>query len=485
MSGADLKGKTRTGLYWTTLNQLSNYGIQFLIGIVMARLLSPEDFGISVLPAVFLAIAAVFIDCGFSSAMVRKPDLTEQDISTAFYYSLMVGVTCYVVIYCLSPWIAAFYQVPILERLIRWAALSFLINPLTTPQTILLSRRLDFKTPTIVEMVSRIMMGICGITMAYLGYGVWALIISTLVSNFMSLVLKTVVVRWYPKTGWSKTSFRYLWGYGNKLVASYLIGNIYENIVPVIVGKFYSPALLGIYDRAQHYSKLIAVSSTNIFQQVSFPVLSKIQENDQELRNGYRRILKAAAFMTFPLMMLLAALAKPLVLLLLTEKWEGSVIFLQLMCFPMMWYPVHAINLNILQVKGRTDAFLKLEMLKRGFGVIALAITLPIGLIAVVLSSWVTNIISLFLNTYYTQRIIHYSFIQQVSDLLPTLLLSIFMFGVVLSITCFIESYIVQIIAGSLIGFVIFSIGSILFRFPEIQDLKYMLHIDIRAHEKI
>lgn len=480
MSEVNLKGKTRTGLYWTTLNQLSNYGIQFLIGIVMARLLSPEDFGISVLPAVFLAIAAVFIDCGFSAAMVRKPDLTEQDISTSFYYSLLVGAVCYLIIFCASPWIAAFYKVPILERLIRWAALSFLINPLTTPQTILLSRRLDFKTPTIVDMVSKIIMGVCGITIAYLGYGVWALIISTLISNVVSLVLKTVVVRWYPKTGWSKDSFRYLWGYGNKLVASYLIGNIYENIVPVVVGKFYSPALLGIYDRAQHYSKLIAVSSTNIFQQVSFPVLSKIQESDKDLRNGYQRILKAAAFVTFPVMMLLAALSKPLVMLILTEKWEGSVIFLQLMCFPMMWYPIHAINLNILQVKGRTDAFLKLEMLKRGFGVIALAITLPLGLIAVVLSTWVTNVISLFLNTYYTKKIINYNFFQQIKDLMPTLLLSVFMFGVVFSITFFLESYLVQIIVGGFVGFALFCIGSVLFHFPEIQDLKYMLHIELK-----
>ena len=480
MSEVNLKGKTRTGLYWATLNQLSNYGIQFLIGIVMARLLSPEDFGISVLPAVFLAIAAVFIDCGFSSAMVRKPDLTEQDISTAFYYSLLVGAVFYLLIFCASPWIAAFYDVPVLERLIRWAALSFLINPLTTPQTILLNRRLDFKTPTIVELASRIIMGVCGIAMAYWGYGVWALVFSTLIANVVSLVLKTVVVRWYPKTGWSRDSFRYLWGYGNKLVASYLIGNIYENIVPVVVGKFYSPALLGIYDRAQHYSKLIAVSSTNIFQQVSFPVLSKIQEDDGALRNGYRRIIKASAFVTFPLMMLLAALSKPLVLLILTEKWEGSVIFLQLMCFPMMWYPIHAINLNILQVKGRTDAFLKLEMLKRGFGVIALAITLPLGLIPVVLSTWVTNLISLFLNTYYTRKLIDYNFFQQIKDLLPTLLLSLVMFGGVFAITFFLESYIVQVIAGVLIGFVIFGIGSVSFRFPEIQDLKYMLHIELR-----
>ena len=316
--------------------------------------------------------------------------------------------------------------------------------------------------------------------MAFYGYGVWSLSISAMLAGIVGLCINFYVVRWYPKTGWSRDSFRYLWGYGNKLVASYLIGNIYENIVPVVVGKFYSPALLGIYDRAQHYSKLIAVSSTNIFQQVSFPVLSKIQEDAGALRNGYRRLIKASAFVTFPLMMLLAALSKPLVLLILTEKWEGSVIFLQLMCFPMMWYPIHAINLNILQVKGRTDAFLKLEMLKRGFGVIALAITLPLGLIPVVLSTWVTNLISLFLNTYYTRKLIDYNFFQQIKDLLPTLLLSLVMFGGVFAITFFLESYIVQVIAGVLIGFVIFGIGSVSFRFPEIQDLKYMLHIELR-----
>lgn len=477
MKEESLRHKTRKGLYWTTLNHLSNYGVQFVIGIVMARLLSPEDFGISVLPAVFLAIAGVFIDSGFSSAMVRKPDLTERDLSTAFYYSLCVGAFCYVIIFFSSPWIAEFYNVPILESLVRWSALSFLINPLATPQTILLNRRLDFKTPTIVGIISKILMGICGITIAYMGYGVWALVFSSLISSLFNYILYACVVRWYPKTGWSKDSFKYLWGYGNKLVASYLMGNIYENIVPIVVGKFYSPATLGVYNRAQQYSRLIAKNSSSVFQQVSFPVLSKIQDKNDDLVKGYQKLINASAFVTFPLMMLLAALSRPLVILMITEKWEACVLLLQLMCFSMMWYPVHAINLNLLQVKGRTDYFFKLEIYKKIVGLIALAITLPISLVAVILSEWVTNFITLYFNTYYTKKIIGYGFFQQMKDLMPTFLLSLVMFGCVYFVSFHISTYLFQIVVGTLVGTLVYVGGAIIFRFPELNDLKYMLHI--------
>lgn len=471
----NLKRKTKKGLYWTAINNFANYGIQFIIGIVMARLLSPDDYGIAALPGVFMALAGVFIDSGFSGAMVRKPDLTEEDLSTAFYYSIGIGVVCYVILFAISPFVADFYNVPLLENLMRVTALSFLINPLNSPQRIILSRRLDFKTPAKVSVITKIIMGVVGITIAYMGFGVWALVLSSLFSNILSLALNWYIVKWYPKTGWNKASFHYLWGYGNKLMASYLLGNLYENIVPVFVGKYYSPTQLGVYNRAEGYGRLLSANATGILQGVTFPVLSKMQDDKEFLRHSYRKILRVSAFVIFPLMMMLAALARPLIIVMITEKWEASIILLQLMCFPMMWYPIHAINLNLLQVMGRTDYFFRLEIIKKAYGLVALAISLPISLVAVVLSQWVTNVFSLIVNTYYTQKIINVGFVRQMRDLMPTFLLSLFMFGSIHLVNIYIDNYICQIVIGGIVGVVVYISGALFMHFPELEDVRYML----------
>lgn len=476
MKDTNLKRKTVKGLYWTSINKFSDYGIQFLIGIVMARLLSPNDYGIAALPAVFISVARVFIDSGFTSAMIRKPELTEKDLSTAFYYSICVGIVCYFIIFFSSPFIAKFYNTPVLENLMRVTALTFLIGPLSTPQFILLKRNLDFKTPTIISFASKIIMGIVGITIAYSGYGVWALIISNLVSSIINLILCWSVVKWRPLTGWSKESFQYLWNYGNKMLASSLIDRLYTNIIPIFVGKFYSTTDLGVYNRASHYAALPSHQVTGVVQSVTFPVLSKLQNDNVALERNYRRMIRTTAFILFPIMLLLSALAKPIIIVLITEKWEKSIILLQLMCFSMMWYPVHAMNLNLLQVKGRSDLFLRLEIIKKTYGLIALAITLPISLIAVVLGRWVTNILSLIVNTYYTDKLIGVSFIIQMKDLLPSLSLSLLMFLIVHIVIIFVPSYICQIIIGTIVGISIYIGIAYLLKFKEIKDIRVLLN---------
>jgi O-antigen/teichoic acid export membrane protein len=476
MKDNNLKRKTVKGLYWTSLSKFSDYGIQFVIGIVMARLLSPDDYGIAALPAVFISVAGVFIDSGFANAMIRKPELKEKDLSTAFYYSIFVGIVCYLIIYFSSPFIASFYNTPVLENLMRVTALNFLIGPLSTPQYILLKRNLDFKTPTIISFVSKIIMGLVGIIIAYSGYGVWALILSNLVSSVLNLILCWSVVKWKPQTGWSSESFQYLWNYGNKLLASSLIDKLYTNIIPIFVGKFYSTLDLGIYNRAAHYASLPSQQITGVVQSVTFPVLSKLQNDDDALERNYRRMIRTTAFILFPIMLLLSALARPIIIVLITEKWEKSIILLQLMCFSMMWYPVHAMNLNLLQVKGRTDLFLRLEIIKKSYGLIALAITLPISLIAVVLGRWVTNILSLFVNTYYTNKLIGVSFIMQMKDLLPSLALSMFMFLIVHIVNYFVIGYIYQIIIGTTVGVSIYIGIAYLLKFKEIKDIKVLLN---------
>ena len=471
----NLKYQTKKGLYWKFAEQFSNYGIQFIIGIFMARMLSPEDYGLTALPAVFMAISGIFVSGGFGTALVRKPDLKEEDLSTAFYYSMAVGFFCYVLLFIAAPWIADFYNAPVLTSLMRVTAISFLYSPLGTVQGVLLQKRLDFKTPTKVSVVCRILSGVIGIVMAYTGYGVWALVISGLVSGMVGMLITLWVVRWFPKTGWSKESFSYLWGFGNKLMGAWLIGTVYENIAPVIIGKYFSPAQLGEFNRAQGYAKMPSQNVTGTLQSVTFPVLSQIQKDDERLARSYRKMLRVSAFIVFPLMMMLAALARPLVLALITEKWEACIVLLQIMCLSMMWYPIHAINLNLLEVKGRSDLFFRLEIIKRGVGLLILIATLPLGLVAFCWGGVAGSLISLIINTYYTGKIIHVGYVRQMKDLAHILLLSFMMYGVVWGVLQFIPNLWLQIVMGGAIGAVFYLGGAILFKYSELEEVKYLL----------
>lgn len=475
MSQDNLKYQTKKGLYWKFAEQFSNYGIQFIIGIFMARMLSPEDYGLTALPAVFMAISGIFVSGGFGTALVRKPELKEEDLSTAFYYSMTVGATCYVALFIASPWIADFYNAPVLKPLMRVTALSFLYSPIGTPQGVLLQRRLDFKTPTKVSVVCRIVSGVLGIAMAYCGYGVWALVISGMISGIVGQLITIYVVRWYPKTGWSKESFHYLWNYGNKIMGSWLIGTIYENIAPVIIGKYFSPTQLGIYNRAQGYAKMPSQNVTGTLQGVTFPVLSQIQNDDERLSRSYRKMLRVSAFVVFPLMMMLAALARPLVLALITAKWEACIVLLQIMCLSMMWYPIHAINLNLLEVKGRSDLFFRLEIIKRGIGLTILCFTLPMGLVAFCWGGVVSSMLCLFVNTYYTGKIIHVGYLRQMRDLTHILLLSFAMYGIVWGVLQLSSNLWLQIIVGGLVGSSFYLGLSYLLKFSELEEVKYLL----------
>lgn len=475
MPQENLKQKTKQGILWTSLNFFVNHGLQFLVGIIMARLLSPSDYGITALPAVFLAVARTFIDSGFSGAMIRKPELTEKDLATTFYYAIGVGVLCYAILYFAAPFIAEFYETPVLTPLVRITALTFLWNPLVTPQNVILSRKLDFKTKTRISVSNLIIGSIAGIVAAYTGYGLWSLVIMNIVSSLLNLFQMWLAVRWVPRERWSKDSFRYLWDYGNKMLASSLLDTLYNNIVPVFVGKFYSPADLGVYNRAQGYAALPSKQIHGVIRQVTFPVLSKMQDDKVALERNYRRMIRTTAFIVFPLMMMMSALARPLILVMLTDKWEGSILLLQLICFSMMWYPIHAMNLNLLQVCGRTDLFFQLEVIKKTYGVVILAVTLPISLVAVILGRWLSSILSLIVNTYYTGKIIGVTFLKQMGDLLPILGISFAMWGVVHGVNHFFDNYYLQLVVGGGVGAVFYVGLAYLLKRPEIDDVIYMI----------
>lgn len=470
-----LKQQTKRGLYWSFFNQFANYGMNFCVGIVMARLLSPSDYGITALPAVFMAVAGIFQNGGFGDALVRKTNLKDEDLSTAFYYSLMMGVTLYLALFFTAPLIADFYNTSVLVPLLRVTALSFLWGPMNTAQTIILKRNLDFKTPTKISLTTRVFSAIVGIVLAYIGYGLWALVVSGVLSSLLTMILNWFAVKWLPKSGWSKESFKYLWGYGNKIMLSWGISAIYDNIAPIFVAKYYSPADLGLYNRAQGYAAMPSQQVTGVIQSVTFPVLSKMQNDDQALANNYRRMLRTTAFIVFPLMMMLSALARPLVITLITVKWEACIILLQIICFSMMWYPIHSINLNLLMVKGRSDLFLRLEVIKKVIGVSILVFTLPHGLIIFCTGNILSSMISLIINTYYTGKLINVGYFKQMGDLLPIFALSLALFGTIHLSNYFIDNMYFQILIGGILGGTVYLGGALLLKFKELEDVKYML----------
>lgn len=471
----NLKHKTKIGLYWSFFSQFANYGMQFIVGIVMARLLSPSDFGITALPAVFMSVASVFIDGGFGMALVRKKELTDKDLSTSFYYGILVGVLCYATLFFASPWIADFYNTPILKQLTRVSALVFLWTPLYTPQNVILRRRLDFKTPARIAITSSALSGIVGITVAYLGFGVWALVIATLTTSILTFFQTWSVVKWVPRSSGSKESFRYLWGYGNKLIATNLIDTLYANIAPFLLGKFGGTVDLGHYNRAKGFAALPSANVTGVIMSVTFPVLSKMQDEITRLQYNYRKMIRVSAFVVFPMMMLLAALARPLIIILLTEKWEPCIYLLQILCFVFMWAPIQKLNVNLLQVKGRTDLTLKLELIKKPIGALLFIFSLKISVVAFCYADCLMQMIALLLNTYYTGKIIGVGYLRQMRDILPTFILSLAVFGIVLFLVSIIKSMWLSLFLGVIVGGGIYIGVSYFFKFEELEEIKYMI----------
>lgn len=466
-----LKQATTKGLFWSSVERFSNQGVQFVFSIILARLLSPSDYGIIAMVTIFFAVAQSFVDSGFSNALVRKTDRVEEDLSTCFYFNIGVGIIAYIVLFLIAPLVANFYCQPILSPIIRITGLEVMLNSLCVVQQALFTIKIDFKSQAKITLSATVISGIVGILLAYQGYGIWALVWQGVASSIVRMGLLWLMSKWRPRTGFSKSSFNYLFGYGSKLLASGLLDTIYNNIYPIVIGKFYNPAQLGNYSRALGWAQLPSANITSILQRVTFPVLSAIQDDTLRLQNSYRRLLKLSAFIVFPLMMGLAAIASPLIRVILTAKWDGCVLYLQILCFALMLYPIHAINLNLLQVKGRSDLFLRLEIIKKIIGVVILIITIPLGITAMCLGMVFSSIICLIVNTYYTSRFIDVGLLTQLKDLRIILINSLVMGGGIYILTSFIDVEGLKLVMGIVIGFLLYFIGSFYFSKAELQEV--------------
>ena len=475
MAEQSLKDKTVKGVVWSSVERFSVQGVQFVVMLVIARLLNPKDFGLVGMLAIFLAVAQSLIDSGFSQALIRKQDRTEVDNSTVFYFNIVVSAILYLIFYAIAPWVSDFYNEPQLCSLMRVLCLIVIINSFAVVQRAIYTVSINFKTQAKASFIAALASGLVGVWMAYNGYGVWTLVWQQLLNAGINTLLLWVYSNWYPRWEYSWKSFRELFAFGSKLLASGLLDTLYTNIYLLVIGKIFNAASLGYYTQADRFAKFPSSNLTGVMQRVTYPILCSIQDDDRRLRQDYRMLLRLSAFVIFPLMSLLAGVAYPLVELLLGAKWHFVATLMIPLFFTMMWYPIHSINLNLLQVKGRSDLFLRLEITKKIIGVTVLIISLPFGLLFMCYASIVTSIICLIVNTYYTGKLIQVGFLAQMKDLSWTLLLSLLMFTGVFLSTMLWDSVVLQLLI-SILGGGLFYLGiTCIFKFEEVIYLKSVI----------
>ena len=422
---SELKENTISGVKWSAIGRFSTQGIGFIIGLILARLLSPADYGVVGMVGIFFAIAQTFIDSGFGSALIRKTDCSDVDYSTAFYFNAAVGLLCCVILSCFAPFIADFFNTPILSDIVVVMSVNMFIGSLSIVQGARLTAAIDFKSQAKISLVTTILSGILGITMAYNGFGVWSLVWQSVFSNILRTIFLLFVTRWYPKWQFSKESFKYLFNFGSKILTASLLHTIYANMTTLIIGKYYTAKDLGYYTRGHSLASLPSTNITNILGSVTYPILSKIQNDDKRLIQVYRKYIAITSMVIFFGMFLLAALAKPLIITLLTDKWLESVIYLQVFCFALMFDHICQLNLNILYVKGRSDLVLRLEVIKKTISISMIIAAIPFGVLAICIARAIYTQIAIVINTYYTGKLFGLGYMQQVKDFFMYLIYSL------------------------------------------------------------
>lgn len=483
MAEQSLKDKTVKGTFWSAADAFIGQGVTFIVGIVLARILSPEEYGLIGIVTIFTTVMLGVVDSGFSNALIRKIKVTDDDYSTLFYFNLLVSIFMFALLYVGAPWIAHFFERPQLISLTRVMGLLLIFQALSIVQYTILSRNVDFKTKTKASVVSAIISGIVGIAMAYTGFGVWALVAQQLARQLLYSICLWIQNKWWPKLRFSVESFKYMWGFGWKLLVSGLLDKIWAQLYQIVVGKFYNPATLGQYTRAKEYAGIFSMNFTSIIQRVSYPVLSQVQDDKERMVNGYRKIIKATMFVTAVIMVFTGAIAEPLIYCLIGPQWGEAASFLPLICVSMSLYPLHSINLNMLQIQGRTDIFLYLEVIKKVIAVIPIFLGIFVGIYWMLIGSIATGIASFFLNSYYSGKELGYSSWMQLKDVAPCYGVA-FLIGVSVYFVKFVfESYFITLFVQLFVGCIVCYTLSNMFNIEGYNEIKAILKNLIR-HKK-
>ena len=460
-----LKQKTVKGLGWSALDNTARYGMQFVIGIVLARLLSPDDYGLLGLVGIVTVVCTALVNGGFTTALIRKKDATEEDYNTAFICNLLMSLLLFAAVFLCAPLIADFFGRVELTALVRVSSLGLIIGALGMVQQTRLTKRIDFKTQTKITIAATALSGAVGIGMALTGFGVWSLVAQQLAFQAVTTI----------KLRFSMESFHDLFGFGWKMMLSGVLDSVWKESYQMVVGKVYTPGALGQYTRAKQFSSLFSSNLTAVIQRVTYPVLSNIQDDRQRMVSAYRRIIKVTMFVTATGMFFLAAISEPMLYCLIGPQWHEASTYLPLICLNSALYPLHAINLNMLQVQGRSDLFLGLEIVKKLIGLIPLAVCVFWGIMPMLYVNLAVGVVAYFLNSYYSGRLIGYNSWMQVKDIAPSCLVAATVAVSVYFVKYIPASYWVILPLQIVMGAVVFMVLCQLTRNPEYIEMKTML----------
>lgn len=458
------KNTAVTGIAWSAVERISTIGIQFILNIIIARILSPSDYGVIGMLAIFLSISQCLVDSGFTSALIQAKERKEEDYGTVFLFNLAISVSLYLILFFSAPAISRFYDVELLTPVLRVIGLNLIIASLSNVQKTIFTIHVDFKIQSFISIPSAIISGIIGIVMAYKGLGVWALVAQTLSNGLVTTVLFWILSRERFRIVFAMESFRRLGGFGVKLMLSGLLNTAYNNLYALFIGKKYSTDDLGYYSRADQFAVFPATTLTDIISRVAYPLLCQSQSSKNELSAVYTKFVKFSCFIIFPLMIGLAVLAEPLISVILTDKWLPAAILMSILAVDGLWSPITKINLNLLQAVGRSDLFLRLEVIKKTLSIGILLITIHYGLIWVCLGRMIYGIIALLINMYYTVDIIGKSYIEQIKDWFPTFFVAVLMGVSVYFAVLWIASPLMKLLVGIVVGLASYGLFSSLFK---------------------
>lgn len=475
MSSPSLKDKTVKGISWSAIDSFASQGISFVVGIVLARLLSPDEFGTIGVAMIFVALFNKIVNCGFSSALIRKNDVKSIDYNTTFIFNLFISAFLYAICFLIAPYIAIFFHNDALTQVVRWISLVLIINAFTIVQSTRLIKRIDFKTQAKISVTASILSGVIGITMAYCGCGVWSLVGQQLSRQLCNTVLLWIYNKWVPKLEFSRASFRELFSYGGKLMLSGIIDTLCNELTVIVVGRLYSSATLGQYSRAKQFSSIFSSNLSTIMSRVTYPVLSEMRNDEERLMANYRTLIKSLMLVTGLGTVIIASCAKPIILILIGSKWTEAILYLQLLAFVEITIPLKNVNLNILQVYGRSDYILILSIIKRviEFGAVCLGfISLPWMLVGFA----VAGVIGFLLNAFFTMKVSGYTVWRQIRDLLPPLTICIIVGVSMFAITFLVNNIYFCLLLQLLVGSIVFFTLSEFFKFEEYKFVKNLVN---------
>ena len=474
MKNENIKNEVISSLIWKFLERIGTQGVQFIVSIILARLLLPSDYGIVSMILVFTAIANVFIQTGFSTSLIQKKDSDELDFSSVFYISLLIASICYVILFFAAPIIASFYNMPAITSILRVISLTLFFGAINSVQNARIAKEMKFKKLFLSSLVAILISGATGVLMAYKGFGPWALVGQQIANSIATTIILWFTSGWQPKLMFSINRVKSLLSYGWKILCSALLDTVYQNIYNLVIGKFYSSSTLGNYNKGEQFPKLIAVNVDGAISSVMLPAYSKQQDRKDKLKKMVRRSIVTSSLLLFPMMFGLAAVAETVVKVLLTENWLGCVPFMQLLCIVYALYPINTANLQVIKALGKSDYFLKLEIIKKVIGLFALIVTLPFGVLQMAVGQVLVAILSTFINAFPNRKLLNYNYFEQIKDLFPSLIISIIMFIIVYSFNFINLNMYILLIIQILVGVIIYFGLAYIFK---LESLNYMIEI--------